>query len=76
MVIPDKLLQVTHLSEDEVKTELAIVLFQKNKITLGQASELANMGQFEFQHLLASRKIPMHYGVEDLKEDAKYLGLL
>ncbi len=73
LVIADDVVRATHFSESEFKTELAVFLFQKNKLTLGQASKLAEMGQFEFQHLLASRKIPVHYDLQDYKDDMKTL---
>jgi len=73
LVISDDLVRASHLSEEEIKMELAVLLFQKNKLTLGQASKLANMGQFEFQHILASRKIPAHYDLQDYQDDMKTL---
>lgn len=48
LVIPDEILQATGLSEAELMQELAIVLFQKEKLTLGQASQLAQMPQLQF----------------------------
>ena len=73
VIIPDEILQATRMSETELKQEIAILLFQKEKLTLGQASKLAGMNQFLFQHLLASRQIPLHYDVEDLEADLKTL---
>jgi predicted HTH domain antitoxin len=73
IVIPDDILQATRLTEDELKQELAVILFQKDKLTLGQASILAGMNRLQFQHLLASRKIPVHYGVAEFEEDLKTL---
>lgn len=61
------------MSEAELKQELAVLLFQKDKLTLGQASRLACMSQMQFQHLLASRQIPVHYDVTEFEEDLKTL---
>ena len=74
IVLPDEILTATRMSEAELKQEIAIALFQKEKLTLGQASKLAEMNQLLFQHLLASRQIPVHYDVEDLEADLKNLG--
>jgi predicted HTH domain antitoxin len=52
------------------------MLFQKEKFTLAQASRFAQMHCVAFQHLLASRHIPIHYGVEDLEQDLKNLQAL
>jgi len=71
--IPDDILRATHLSPAELRVEIAVMLFQKEKLTLGRAAELADMGQLEFQRLLASREIPIHYDVEELEEDLETL---
>ncbi|MEO1209517.1 MAG: UPF0175 family protein [Cyanobacteria bacterium J06638_20] len=67
--LPDTL----ELSEADLRTELAIALFQQERITLGTASQLARLHQLEFQRLIASRGISIHYDVEDLEEDLKSL---
>lgn len=51
----------------------AMLLFQKEKLTLGQASLLAGLDQLQFQRILAGRQIPIHYGVGDLEEDRRTL---
>jgi predicted HTH domain antitoxin len=76
VLIPDEVLQASRLSEREFKTEVAVMLFEKEKLTLGQASRLAAMNHLEFQHLLASRQIPVHYDVADFEQDLKTLGEL
>lgn len=73
LVIPDDILQSAHMTEDELRQEIAVLLFQKEKLTLEQASRLASMTCLQFQHLLASRKIPVHYDVKDFGEDLKTL---
>ena len=73
VVIPDEILQTAGMTEAEVKQELALLLFQKEKLSLGQASALAGMNQFQFQRLLASRQIPIHYEVADFEQDLKTL---
>jgi predicted HTH domain antitoxin len=69
LIIPDEILQATRMSEAEFKQEMAILLFQKEKLTLGQASQFAEMSQLHFQHLLASRQIPVHYDVAEFEQD-------
>ena len=73
IVITDELLSATRMTEAEMKQEIAVLLFQKEKLTLAQASRFAGMNRIAFQHLLASRKIPVHYGVEDFEQDIKNL---
>ena len=59
--------------EAELRQEVAILLFQKERFTLGQASRFAGMSRLQFQRLLASRKISLHYDIAELREDAKSL---
>ncbi len=60
LVISDQFLQTADISETELKLEIAILLFQQEKITLGTASQFADLNQLEFQRILGSRKIPIH----------------
>lgn len=73
IVVSDELLAATRMSEAEMRQEIAVMLFQKEKLTLAQASRFAGMHRIAFQHLLASRQIPMHYGIEDFEQDIKNL---
>ncbi len=73
IVISDEILTITRMTEPEMRQEIAVLLFQREKLTLAQASRFAAMNRIAFQHLLASRQIPVHYGVEDFEQDIKNL---
>jgi len=73
VTISDEVLNAAHISEPELKQELALALFQQERLTLAQASRLAEMTQLAFQALLADRQIPIHYGVEEFHEDVPIL---
>ena len=73
LVISDEVLQTIQMSESELLTEIAILLFEQERFTLGQASRFAKMNQLQFQRLLASRQIPLHYDIAELTEDVKSL---
>jgi predicted HTH domain antitoxin len=73
LTIPDEILVAAHIAELELKRELALALFQQERLTLGRASSLAGMSPPEFQRLLANRRIPIHYGVEDFEQDLRTL---
>jgi predicted HTH domain antitoxin len=73
MRIPDELLHTAHMSEGEMLQEIAVLLYVKEKITLAQASRLAEMDRLQFQHLLASRDIPVTFGVSDFEQDLNTL---
>ena len=62
------------MNEAEFKLEIAVLLFDARKITLGQASKLAEIDKSKFRQILKSRKIPLYdYDVEDFELDLKNL---
>jgi predicted HTH domain antitoxin len=63
------LLQSANLTEAELRIELAVRLFEQDRLTLGEAALFANLHQLDMQRLLASRRIPLHYGVKEMEED-------
>ena len=73
LVVPDEILTATRMTETEMRQEIAGMLFRREKLTLAQASRFAGMHRIAFQHLLASRHIPVHYGVADFEQDIENL---
>jgi predicted HTH domain antitoxin len=69
VIISDEVLHITHMTRNEFMQEMAVWLYAKDKLTLGQASHLANISQLQLQFLLASRQIPIHYDVADFEAD-------
>ena len=67
--IPREILNITHMTPGELKGELAVYLFQQGKLSFGKAREMAGMSVWDFQFMLGSRNIPVHYDVEDYEED-------
>lgn len=67
--ISDQIIERAGLSPEHILLELAVLLFQKESVTLGQASNIAGIHQIQFQKELAKRKIPIHYDVEDFEQD-------
>jgi predicted HTH domain antitoxin len=59
------------LSPQSASLHLAIGLFVTEETTLGQAAEIARCSQTEFLKELGRRKIPLHYGTEELAEDLR-----
>jgi predicted HTH domain antitoxin len=71
--VSDELLQTVHLSAEEFRREIAVMLFQQERFTLAQAARFCGMSRIEFQRLLASRKIPVHYDVEEYERDIRMM---
>jgi predicted HTH domain antitoxin len=73
VTIPTEYVRATRLTDFEMLLEIAVMLFQKEKLTLGQAAQMTGMPQHRFQQLLASRDISIHYDVEEYREDLQTL---
>lgn len=71
--ISDEFIRSAGLSKEELAQEIAVMLFQKNRLTLAQAARFASINRLQFQHLLASRQIPVHYDEDDFQDDLKNL---
>lgn len=69
ILITDEMLREIHLTEPEFNLEFAVFLFQQKKISLGKASQFAKLTRLQFQKILYSRQIPIHYDVKDFQED-------
>lgn len=73
VVIPDEIFQASGLSEEELLQEVVLMLYEKKRISIGKASNLLRINLIEFQHLLASKDMYIHYDIEDLHEDVNTL---
>ena len=69
LVITDDIVKATHLTEAELRSEIAVLMYQQDRLTLGQASGFAGVSQEAFLKVLGSRRIPVHYGLDDLERD-------
>lgn len=74
--IPDKVIAQTGLSPRDFLLKIALLLFQEERLSLGQASKLAGMHQSAFQKELAERRIPLHYGKDDFVRDLETIASL
>lgn len=64
------------LSPQSTALHLAIGLFVANESTLGQAAQVAGISQANFLRELGQRRIPIHYGSEELASDLEVVELL
>jgi len=60
---------LSFMNDNKIRLETAILMFESEKFSLGKASEFAGIHQFEFQKILAERKIPVHYDTQELEQD-------
>lgn len=71
--ISQDILDSARLTLDQLKLELAVTLYIQGKLSVGKARELAGTSLWEFRQVLASRRIPPHYEVDELNEDISTL---
>ncbi len=73
VVITDDILESARMTPEELKLELAVLLYKLGRFTLAQASRFCGMSRIRFQHVLASREIPVNYDIAELEADLKAL---
>jgi predicted HTH domain antitoxin len=76
VLVSDELLQAANMSDAELKTELAILLFQQKKLGLSKAREFAGVALVEFQQELARRQIPVFDDLASLETEISQLQIL
>jgi predicted HTH domain antitoxin len=75
VAISEQILQAAQISEEELRVEIAVLLYQRG-LDLPQSASVAQMHRLDFQKLLADRRIAMHYDIEDLEQDVQTLDAL
>lgn len=73
IVIPQDILEAAKTTEEELKIELALLLYKQNKISSGKVRNWLGLSVLEFQHELAKRDLYLNYDVEDLNQDVETL---
>lgn len=74
--IPKKISQQILLSKEELLLELAIILYQKEVLSMRAAAEMSKISWVKFENILAERNIYLKYSVEDLESDIENLKTL
>lgn len=73
VVIPDDILKATSMTEDELKLEIAIMLYKQEKISSGKVRVWTGLSVIEFQQELSKRGLSINYDVEDFQADIQTL---
>jgi predicted HTH domain antitoxin len=71
--VPEKLRIPPGEFEERLRIELALRLYEKGIVSLGQARRIAGLSKWGFLELLAKEGIPLHYGGEELREDLQII---
>ncbi len=67
LIISGNILEELRISPKELLIDLTAYLYDKEKLSMGQAKKLAGLTQIEFQKELAERNIMIKYDIEDLE---------
>lgn len=74
LIIEDNELASINLTPTEIRLEIAILFYQKGKLSIRQARLLSGLERIEFIQKLAEREIAI-YDTKDLEHDLKTLGI-
>jgi len=61
LLIEDTYIKASGLTEQELRLEIAIMLFEKEKLSLRKSASLAEMHWLDFMKELDKRNIALHY---------------
>lgn len=76
IVISEYIIRQTKLTEEEFRLKLALMLFEKNILTFGQAQRFSGLNVLAFQALLVENEVALHYDWDDYQDDRKTLNSL
>ncbi|MEM1214094.1 MAG: UPF0175 family protein [Bacteroidota bacterium] len=74
--ISEKVLELAAIEPEELLLELAVYLYDQERMSLGQAKALAQLDRIQFQQALAERNVCIKYDEDDLEQDLKDLAAL
>jgi predicted HTH domain antitoxin len=75
LIIKDDILEKVQMSGKELLIDLACYLYDKKRMSMGQARHLADLDHIGFQKELAKRDIDIHYDEKDLRKDLDNLDI-
>ncbi len=73
LTIPDDILTASEMSEADLKLEVAVLLYKREKISAGKACEWLGLNLVEFRRELGNRELTINYDVEDFQADVETL---
>ena len=71
--VPSDFISVSDYSENDLKIDVAVLLYKRQVLTLARAARWVGMTRLEFQKTLAERGFPINFSIEDFDTDLKTL---
>lgn len=75
-VIKGDFLEKANLSPKELLVDFAIFLYEKGRLSMGQAKKLSGLDQLSFQAEMVKRGVYLNYSIDSFEEDLKTLGIV
>jgi predicted HTH domain antitoxin len=76
LLIKEDILKKAEITAEELLIEIAVHLYDTERLSMGQARNLAQLDQISFQKELAKRDVYIKYDVDDLETDLENLDKL
>lgn len=76
LLIQEDILKKAEITAEELLIEIAVHLYDTERLSMGQARNLAQLDQISFQKELAKRDVYIKYDVDDLDTDLENLDKL
>lgn len=73
--IPNQIMEQLKMTPEQLRLEIAVYLYERKRLSMGQAKRLAGLGQIAFQQELAKRNVFINYEVEDFQKDLDNLDI-
>lgn len=73
LVISGEVLEKAEISGSDLLIEIAVYLYEKERLSIGQAKDLAGLDLVSFQKELAKRDVYLHYDINDYYSDLENL---
>lgn len=74
--IPDEVLAGLKVPAGEevarLRQELAVRLYEKGLLTLGNSRRMSGLEKWDFLELLGREGVPRRYGMDDLEDDGRF----
>lgn len=74
--IPDIAFTRSGLDPEAFKIEFAVWLYEKERLSFGQARTLSGLDEMSFRRELKKHGVYYHFDIEDLEKDLKNLGMM
>lgn len=69
VLISDDTLREMEVTEEEMRLEIAILLYKSKRVSIGKAAEFAGISKMDMHRALADRDIALNLTVEDVRSD-------